>query len=256
MMEQAVVDTSSPSERIVYRPYPSSSYVPEKVTCQEAEKAGTAKSYEPLFPEFSHLQEVLERQIGEMGSIGMGNATAWFSPPQELYKEFRTLFAAGREEFFEDGMESNFSRRLIALVDEYGNDAVDVLKDLIIGEQVNPEVASEALRWVGQIENPTSRLQRRRLLEQSLYHSSPNVRDGALLGLASMDDSKAISSLRRAIEQETVEELRQDMEQVIEQLRVTLGWPRGYFDKTAGSLADDPIERGSQEEYEEREELL
>ncbi len=33
-------------------------------------------------------------------------------------------------------------------------------------------------------------------------------------------------------------------------------WPEGYFEETAGCLADDPIERGPQGEYEKREELL
>ncbi len=33
-------------------------------------------------------------------------------------------------------------------------------------------------------------------------------------------------------------------------------WPEGYFDETAGSLADDPIQRWFQGEYEEREDLL
>jgi hypothetical protein len=33
-------------------------------------------------------------------------------------------------------------------------------------------------------------------------------------------------------------------------------WPPGYFDRTAGSLANDPIERPPQGEYEQRDELL
>jgi len=31
------------------------------------------------------------------------------------------------------------------------------------------------------------------------------------------------------------------------------GWPPGFFEATAGSLKDDPIERGPQGEYEVRE---
>ena len=34
------------------------------------------------------------------------------------------------------------------------------------------------------------------------------------------------------------------------------GWPAGYFERTAGSLADAPLERPSQGEYEERDALL
>jgi len=33
------------------------------------------------------------------------------------------------------------------------------------------------------------------------------------------------------------------------------GWPLGFFERTAGSLADDPIERGPQGDFEVREPL-
>lgn len=33
-------------------------------------------------------------------------------------------------------------------------------------------------------------------------------------------------------------------------------WPPGYFERTAGSLADDPIKRPPQGQYEERDRLL
>jgi hypothetical protein len=34
-----------------------------------------------------------------------------------------------------------------------------------------------------------------------------------------------------------------------------LGWPIGFFDQTAGALADTPLERGDQGTYEVRKEL-
>ena len=37
--------------------------------------------------------------------------------------------------------------------------------------------------------------------------------------------------------------------------RDALGWPLGYFEETYGILADDPIERGDQGMFEEREPL-
>ena len=33
------------------------------------------------------------------------------------------------------------------------------------------------------------------------------------------------------------------------------GWPPGFFERTAGSLADDPIERPPQGDYEMRDEI-
>ena len=34
-----------------------------------------------------------------------------------------------------------------------------------------------------------------------------------------------------------------------------LGWPPGFFEQTAGALADDPLVRGEQGAYEERDSL-
>jgi hypothetical protein len=43
---------------------------------------------------------------------------------------------------------------------------------------------------------------------------------------------------------------------VVIQPKEKKGWPPGYFERTAGALADDPLERPVQGEYEERDELL
>ena len=141
----------------------------------------------------------------------------------KVEEALRALFALGREEQFEDGMETDFSRKLMMLVDEYGDEAIAVIDDLINrDERTNSEVASEALRWLGQMDNPLSHHHRLWLLERSLNHSSARVRDGAALGLAFLDDPNAIPYLERAIEKEPIEELRQDLKQILEQLKDTL----------------------------------
>jgi hypothetical protein len=136
----------------------------------------------------------------------------------EIDQKIETLFGAAREQVFEDGMESDFSKELISLVKKYGNAAITILTRLIVTEQVNAEVASEALRWLGHMEHPKTYDNRLWLLEQSLFCSSARVRDGAALGLASLDDSHAIPYLKRAIQQENCTELREDIEQVLIQL--------------------------------------
>lgn len=137
-----------------------------------------------------------------------------------LYSRIESIFWAAKGEFFEDGMESAFSRQLNSVVKKYGNDAMEVITCLIVYERVNPEVADEALRWLGRMEDSESYEYRRWLLERSLSLSSPRVRDGAILGLASMDDKHAIPYLKRAIAKEQCAELKVDMEQVLEQLEI------------------------------------
>lgn len=43
---------------------------------------------------------------------------------------------------------------------------------------------------------------------------------------------------------------------VVIQTKAKRRWPDGYFERTAGSLADDPLERPAQGEFEDRDELL
>jgi hypothetical protein len=137
-----------------------------------------------------------------------------------LYSRIESIFWAAKGEFFEDGMESTFSRQLNSVVKKYGNDAMEVITCLIVYERVNPEVADEALRWLGRMEDSESYEYRRWLLERSLNLSSHRVRDGAILGLASMDDKHAIPYLKHAMAKEQCAELKVDMEQVLEQLEI------------------------------------
>lgn len=149
---------------------------------------------------------------------GLGNSTAPQELPEDIDQKIEALFEAAKEEDFEDGMESEFSKKLVFLLKRYGDAAMEALTYLIIYERVNAEVASEALRWLGRINHPASYHYRLWLLERSLRCSSAMVRDGATLGLASLDDHHTVTYLKQAIQQEPCKELRRDMEQVLIQL--------------------------------------
>ena len=135
-----------------------------------------------------------------------------------MKQELAVLCEQARNEHFEDGMESEFSRNLMSMIQKVGSGVVEDLAVLILSDQINPEVASEALRWIGHIEHPSSYTRRLWLLETSLFRSSARIRDGALLGLSFLDDAHAVSYLERAVERERIEELKGDMKQVLEQL--------------------------------------
>jgi hypothetical protein len=80
-------------------------------------------------------------------------------------------------------------------------------------------VASEALRWIADIDDQTTFLQRWDLLQHSLYNESARVRDGAILAFANMNDPRASKILAQARTMEPVAELRKLIDQVIGQLR-------------------------------------
>lgn len=137
---------------------------------------------------------------------------------RDAENRFEAAFRRGVEERFEDGMESGFSKELESLVRRYGSVSRDVLSRLLQGGNLSASVWAEALRCLGRIDDPNSREARLWVLEKGLTSRSPLVRDGAALGIASMDDPSAIPYLQRAIEAETVRELRADMLEVLAQL--------------------------------------
>ncbi len=132
------------------------------------------------------------------------------------------LFESARELYFEDGMGTYFSRELVSLIKKYGNLAMAEISYLITYGRIDEEVASEALRWSARIDDASTYGWRLWVLEKGLSSKSPVVRDGAALGLVSMGDAHALQYMRKAIEQETITELRYDLQEALKELEVSL----------------------------------
>jgi HEAT repeat protein len=137
---------------------------------------------------------------------------------REAENRFLAALQRGEEERFEDGMESGFSNELESLVRQYGSRSRDILSRLLENDNLSVNVWAEAMRCLGRIDDLASREARLWVLEKGLTARSAIVRDGAALGIASMDDPSAIPYLERAIASETVRELRTDMLDVLGQL--------------------------------------
>jgi hypothetical protein len=139
----------------------------------------------------------------------------------DVEQRIRALFQSAKEDIFEDGIENNFLQGLTSLLNEYGDDAIAALSHHILHASPNEETVSEALRWLGRLSHPTSHDMRLMLLEGCLSENSARVRDAASVGLATLNDPHAIPYLKQAIEREEYAELREDMEQVLDQLEGT-----------------------------------
>lgn len=184
------------------------------------------ETYEKTWPiaDFSPLIASLGFLVYQYTSANAPNLDLW-TPPffqgginLSLYEKLRGIFIAAQDESFERGMDSVFSRKLVAYIRQFGYEALEFIQELIDDDLINTEVVSEALKWIGHIDDPQTAEQRRWILEKNLSHVSFQARDGALLGLASMDNPASIPILEAAIEKERIPELREDMRQVLEQL--------------------------------------
>lgn len=155
--------------------------------------------------------EPLERQSSST-AITLGSR-------KDVGGAIENLFSVGRNEIFEDGMESYFSKELISIVERYGEIAILEIARIITSERAEAYVAAEALKWIGRIKDVGTHSFRRWLLIRGLTSSSPLAREGAGLGLSFMNDPVAITSLKQAVEREHITELRDDLDQVLHQLQ-------------------------------------
>jgi HEAT repeat protein len=130
-----------------------------------------------------------------------------------------SLLRLAKEERFQDGMESNLSQGLAAMIRRYPADAMATLRNIIDSGGVSKSLTAEVIESVSRVNNPESRDARFSLVVSYLRDDSPVVRDAAGTALAYMDDKRAIDYLQSAIEAEPIPTLREDLAQVAEQLR-------------------------------------
>jgi hypothetical protein len=152
------------------------------------------------------------------GEIVAESSTAEIECDPELVVRISELFERGASEFFRDGMSSDFSRALVAILAQNGRSAFRAMAEYVFSNGASPDVVSEALRWMAEFDDPSTLPQRWAILQRTLRDRSPRVRDGAILGLASMNDSRALPLLLEAQKGEPVAELRRVIEQVVERL--------------------------------------
>jgi hypothetical protein len=137
------------------------------------------------------------------------------APPE--YRIINRLFSMEPMPDFEDGVSNAFSEGIDYIVKEFGNEGVEALEESLVATD-NVSCAAEALRTLGLMDDVKTAERRFRTLVMLLKHRSAIVRDAAAIGLAYLDDLRAIPAINEAIETEPLSFLRSDMEAIREQL--------------------------------------
>lgn len=174
-----------------------------------------------------HGRRAVSTTLPEPTRLPIGeNLTTLASTPSTVLKQrFALAFDSASEQRFEDGRSSDFSRTLLELIHSYGTAAVAEFERWVRGGKLNDEVLGEALRWLATSDHRESRKYRMLLLQECLRSPSPMIRDAAALGLALIDDPGAIPALEEAIDREHYPEVREGLQQVLDQLRDTARCP-------------------------------
>ncbi len=219
--EDAVVDARTAIEDGAFK------YIGEKLG-----ESGNAE----LFTEFLREGMLISilKLIAPDGKYAMDQGRFWqlldrhcpFSAPggedsirDRLAGEIEGLFASAGSETFEDGFDSPLSLELQRLVLRHGEMTLEIISDLVLGDKVAAEVAAEALRCVGEMDNRATHDARRRLLERCLACSSHIARDGAVVGLSDLNDPDSIPAIEAAAASEDYRLLRANLSDLAERLK-------------------------------------
>ena len=139
---------------------------------------------------------------------------------RQLVEEIANLFSLANHIALEPGYPNAFSEGLDLVIAENGEPALKAIQDLILSERVKSSIAMEALQYVGDAESRTWLNARRNMLEMCLRESNSSwVRDGAGLGIASLNDVRSIGAIKEAIQKEPSDALKEDLNLVLRQLQ-------------------------------------
>jgi hypothetical protein len=155
--------------------------------------------------------------------ICLANTELTGAPYQDLPHGLLSAIAGALDlaEFveFEDGMENEFTTRIIDLVKEYGGLAVEKLTSMLFRSGVRPETVAQTLLCFARVDNEVSAQARSRALRRGLRSSSAIVRDAATVGIVATQDVSAEFDLAAAIAREKIRGLREDMQVALSSLR-------------------------------------
>lgn len=149
------------------------------------------------------------------------NSTVRREAPEPLQEIIGNLLIIYEDEVYEFGMESTLRSKLLSFIEKFGNDAVRGIEKAVINMDVDEIVAAHVLQWLGMMRDSETSKSRLWILEEFLLHSSLHLRNGAMMGLAYLDEPSAIPYLEYAVKAEQHTELQRDMKRVLVQLENT-----------------------------------
>lgn len=137
-------------------------------------------------------------------------------------RRIRELLQEAYMEQSEDRRDSLFSVGIRTLVDDYGATAVSVIdRHWRMLARIYPDEFGEILVNLGRCEHEPTRQSRRLLVEKALAHPDAGVRDAATLGLDALGDPASEPALRRALELESVQPVRDMIEAILQDIAPT-----------------------------------
>lgn len=146
------------------------------------------------------------------------SAAIAYHEDRELEAQIDTILNIACIEGFEDGMEGRTSHFLNLFVSEHPIAGMQQLTVRLNSEHINQVVAADIVRALGRIKHARSHDDRRYIAECLLYSKLPIARDAGAVALSDLADKRSIPALQRAIEAESIPELKADLQASFDEL--------------------------------------
>jgi hypothetical protein len=104
--------------------------------------------------------------------------------------------------------DAQLYEQINAFVLEFGRQAITALTPSVLLNKASQDTICTVLQILGRLESNTGYQSRLWLLELMLTSPYPRVRYGAALGIAYMDDERAIPYIHKALERESIPDLK------------------------------------------------
>lgn len=162
-----------------------------------------------------HAQETAAARVAEAS----GSSKVDTDAQHQLHRRLSALLSAQPQELEDDTASGALAGAVSNLLRDAGKAVIHHVEKILRDEKANPEALAIALEAIGEDSTTTTRDDRLRLLAAALRSRSRWVRDGASLGLAALADRRAIPALEVAIAHEPIEDLRRDIQVVLDFLK-------------------------------------
>lgn len=164
-----------------------------------------------------HLIQPLANSSTPKRVFAESAAESYFESREIEGKIDRILDLAASENF-EDGMENRMSQSLRIFIAEHSVIGIQQLAMRLKSEHTNQGIAADIVRVLGQIKHDRTHYDRLHMAECLLYSDSPMARDAGALALGDMADRRSIPALERAIKEESIHELKADMQAILDEM--------------------------------------
>ena len=171
------------------------------------------------------LSEVSQRCHVQLGVATDTISTPYFESAtavdplrQALEREVDAILRLALDEHIEDGMESETALEINHFVARNSAAGVQQLAASVTAAHTNAGVAADIVRMLGRIVHKGSHRERLWVAERLLRSKSALVRDASAVALEELGDPRAIVALQEAAAEESIPELRSDIELALREL--------------------------------------